>query len=207
MALYRLTQRGHIGTEDFWDTTLHAEDTSGNAASILSVFATAVTNLWTNPGTPADSIAQYVSTDIGVDELTVDEIGDDNKNIAQARGTLAIPGTSVNASLPPGNSVAVSTRTATPTRAGRGRFYLPPFVVTTVSGFRLDTTVRNHVAAAGQIYVQTVADGVLTGVVIWGQRFGTHGRVVTSVDCGNVFDSQRRRRDLMVEARISLPIT
>lgn len=206
MTLYRCTQKGHIGTEEIWNTTIHVNDASGNAGTILSAFATAVTGLWTNPGTPADSIQQYVATTVGVDELLVDELDGSGKNVAQAFGTLAIAGTSVNASLPPEVSVCVSTRSASPTRAGRGRFYLPPFVVTTVDGFRLDPTIRDHVAGGAQLYVQTLSDATLTGAVIWTPNTGISFKII-SIDVGDVYDSQRRRRDKMNEERISLPIT
>lgn len=207
MPIYRCTQMGHIGSQEVWNTTLHVEDVGGNAASILSAFATAVTALWTNPGTPADSIQQYVSTIVGVDELLVDELDTTGRNAAQARGTLAIAGTSVDESLPPGVTVVASLRTATPTRQGRGRFSPPPFVVSTVSTLRLDHTVRDHYAGGAQAYIQTMADAVATGVVICNPRHGPATHVVTSIDVGDVFDSMRTRRDKMDEERVSLPIT
>lgn len=207
MTVYRLTQMGHIGSAETWSCTLHVNDAGGAAAGVLAAFATAVTDLWTNPGTPADSIQQYVSTLVGVDELVVDELNGLGRNVAQARGTLAIAGTSIDESLPPGVTVDVSTRTATPTRQGRGRFSLPPFVVSTVSTFRLDSTVRDHTAGAAQKFVQDIKDGTLNGPIVWSHNTGDQTFFITSVDVGDVFDSQRRRRDKMDEERISLPIT
>lgn len=207
MTVYRLTQMGHIGSAEIWDTTLHVNDAPGAAAGVLAAFATAVTDLWTNPGTPADSIQQYVSTLVGVDELVVDELNSIGRNVAQARGTLAIAGTSIDEPMPPGVSVACSTRTATPTRQGRGRFYLPPFVVSTVSTFRLAATIRDHVAGGCQKYIQDIKDGTLNGPIVWSKNTGDQTFFITSIDVGDVFDSQRRRRSKMDEERISLPIT
>jgi len=198
---------GHIGSAEIWDTTMHVNDAPGAAAGILAAFATAVTDLWTNPGTPADSIQAYVSTLVGVDELVVDELDGLGKNVAQARGSLAIAGTSINESLPPGVSVCVSTRTAKPTRQGRGRFYLPPFVTSTVSTFRLDATIRDHVAGAAAKYVQDIKDGTLNGPIVWSKNTGDQTFFITSIDVGDVFDSQRRRRDKMDEERIAIAIT
>ena len=206
MTVYRLTMQGHIGSAEIWDTTLHVNDAPGAAAGILATFATATTNLWTNPAAPADSIQQYISTLVGVDGLIVDELNSIGRNVAQARGTLAIAGTSVDESLPPGVAVCCSTRTAMPTRQGRGRSYLPPYVVSTVNTFRLDSTVRDHTAAAFAKYIQTIKDGTLNGPIVWSKNTGDQTFFITSVDVGDVFDSMRTRRDKTKAARPTIKV-
>lgn len=205
MPFYRITVSGHIltATEQFqW--TWHVTDTGGQAAPIAVDAADAVTLFWQGPPTPASSIQQLVPIATGPDLVTVDELDSSGRNVAQAAETLALPGTSVAESLPPNVTVAVSTRTALPTRRGRGRWYCPPMAVDTVISGLLDGTARGQIAAAAKAALDHL-NGAGHQVVIYHRDLNT-GTPVTAVDVGNVFDQQERRRDKIEEVRTRLTL-
>ena len=98
----------------------------------------------------------------------------------------------------------VTLRTATLSRAGRGRFYAPSLAVDQVSAGRMLTTARDTLADAAEDLVQglTSAGGNL---VIYHRGSGST-TLVTSLDVGDVIDTQRRRRNKLIEARTSRPL-
>lgn len=205
MSIYRASVEGHINTDQerfVW--TWHISAVTGSAAALAVDVADAVTLLWSGPPTPAASIQQLVPIATGPDTIVVDELDSAGRNVEQAVQTLALIGTDVNDSLPPNVSVAVSTRTALPTRAGRGRFYLPPFGTDTVIAGLLDPTARGQVAAAAKAALDHINAGVGTAV-IFHRNLGTFTPIV-AVDVGNVFDQQERRRDKIQEVRTRLTL-
>lgn len=205
MAVYRINYQGHILTaEEIFNFGVHVQAASGQAANILTAAQTAGTLLWNGPPTPGSSITQLVPIATGIDTVVVNEIDSSGRNVDQATGALLLPGTSVAESLPPQCSVAVSTRTATPTRAGRGRFFLPPFAITQVASGLLIAAARSSAANAARAFVNSLNGAGFT-VGVWGRGFTTV-RPVTAIDVGNVFDTQRRRRDRITEVRVRFPI-
>jgi len=202
MAIFRLTQQGHLLDGEIWNSTLHISHISGEGAALLTTCIEAVTLLWQGPPTPANSIQQLVPTTIGLDELVVDEIDFAGHNIDQFRSSLSLDGTDIADTLPFQCSVAVSTRTALPTRAGRGRFFLPPFGLDTAVAGLFDSTAQAQVVRAAKAMIDHINAATSFGVVIWHKKTDTFD-FVTSVDVGNVFDTQRRRRNQITETRIS----
>lgn len=121
------------------------------------------------------------------------------------------PGTATVGALPWQCSMVVSLRTGVATRRGRGRFYLPPFAIDTVTNgvwiASVVTGVLNNIAGAFNTYTDPAlgrsvgllakADDALDGLIY---------RQVTSIDIGSVPDTQRRRRNRAVETRQIAPI-
>jgi hypothetical protein len=101
-------------------------------------------------------------------------------------------------------AVVVSLRTAKATKAGRGRFYLPPFGEDETTAGLLLATPRGQVATAAQKMVQSL-NGAGYTVGVWHRNSLTQDAVV-SVDVSNVVGTQRRRRDKIVPVRSSLPV-
>jgi hypothetical protein len=95
----------------------------------------------------------------------------------------------------------VSLRTAQLNRAGRGRFYAPSLGVDQVAGGRMTTAAQT-----------ALADGfaqLLAGITDAGNRIVIYHKAtadfdtVVRLDVGDVIDTQRRRRNKLVEARVS----
>lgn len=122
--------------------------------------------------------------------------------------TTPVAGSSSSASLPPGTATVVSLRTAIPGARGRGRLYMPATVAGTilVSG-RMDATYAAAVADDFQDFFDGWNADPSTFPVGVASQAGGFVSTVNSIRVGNVFDSQRRRRDALAEAYISRTIT
>jgi hypothetical protein len=87
------------------------------------------------------------------------------------------------------------------TRAGRGRFYLPPFAVDQVLNGRLIGATQTDVLdQAKQMFDSLVANSH-TPVIF--HRTAASTTPITTIAVGDVFDTQRRRRDSYVESYVS----
>jgi hypothetical protein len=202
MPIYRLTAKGHLPQGEQFVFTLHAQNAGGTLAGAGSAWHTAIGLLWNGVATPADSIKQCVPTTIGIDASVVDQLNAlTGKNDAQLVTSEALVGTNAADPLVNQDSVVVSLRTAKATKAGRGRFYLPPFGEDQTTAGLLLATPQGQVSTAAQKMVQSLnGAGYIVGV--FHRKTNTIDAVV-SVDVSNVVGTQRRRRDKIVPTRSS----
>lgn len=107
--------------------------------------------------------------------------------------------------LPHEVAVCASLLSAVYGRSGRGRVYLPPpaYGALTTTG-RLDATIRGTMATAMATYCADTTDQSLFAAVASRTTTAIH-RVLT-VKVGDVFDSQRRRRDALSEVYTSATV-
>jgi len=201
MAFYRGTVKGHLEGGEVFNFTMHFSATTGQAATGASELADAVTLLWSGTNTPAGNITALYPAAIGVDGVVMDELDSSGHNVSQGRQSLALVGTGTDEPLPPQNAVVVSLRSNTPTRAGRGRFFLPSPVVTTVIDQRLDSAAQTDILHGAQAMLNHMNGLGMTPVIF--HRFDPTVTEVVSIDVGDVFDTQRRRRNKLVETRVS----
>jgi hypothetical protein len=115
-------------------------------------------------------------------------------------------GSAVGGVLPPQVAVVVTLRTDLAGKSTTGRFYLPGTAdITQSSVGRLLATPQNDLVtemAAALLALKAVsADEVLVY-----SRTHRSSRAVVTIDIGDVFDTQRRRRDKLMESRISVTI-
>lgn len=115
-------------------------------------------------------------------------------------------GFSDNNPLPQEVAVVISLRTISAGRSGRGRMYLPPLSAgqLTNAGRVTSGAVADLVAGAQGLLSSFSSPGITA--VLYSPKT-TSLQPLNSVDVGDVFDAQRRRRDRLVEVRQSLPIT
>lgn len=205
MAIYRITVSGHGITQEEWNFTIHVEMVTGQAAILATLAADAVTLAWQGPPTPGSSLQQLYATTTLVDGVVVDELDNAGKNVSQGRANLALAGTAVTEPLPPNVAIAVSLRTATPTRAGRGRFFLPAPVIGNVVNQLLPATPRGQILNAALAMLDHLKDNAAQPVIY--HRLSHLGTPIITCDVGNVFDQQGRRRNQLVEARVSGGLT
>lgn len=204
MGTYRAVVAGHEAGETF-NFTMTLFNAAGTVAGAAAALHTAVGLLWNGVAPPADSIKQLIPTTSGIDITSATEIDPlTGKNLGQVQTGETLVGTDASGPLPPQCCIVVSLRTALFNQAGRGRFYLPAFGVDVLAAGRLPTTARSQVATAAQKMIQSL-NGAGYTVCVYHRKTKTHDNV-TTVNVGDVYDTQRRRRDKLVESRLSLAV-
>lgn len=202
MTIYRCTASGHTPEGELWVTGIHVSKVGGSTAAAAASWHTAFDLLWSGAATPADSILQLIKTTCGCDETVVNELEPVSlRNVTQVRTTETLVGTSTVSELPPQTSAVVSLRTALPTRAGRGRMFLPPFTDVALAGIgEVATTAQGQIALAAKgMLEQLIGDGYQP--VILHRNTATTTNII-SCDVSNVFRTQRRRTNKIVGTRV-----
>lgn len=204
MTIYRLVATGHTPGEIF-TFGVHVQKVGGSVELAEDAWHTALNLLWNGVATPADSIKQLVSTTVGVDQSSATELSAiDGRNLSQSLQGETLVGTATGEPLPPQVSAVVTLRTALANRSGRGRFYLPPYTVDQVIADRLDATSQGETVEAAQGMIQSL-NGAGYEVIVY-HRLDFTGTVVTGIDVGDVYGTQRRRRNKLIPSRQSLSV-
>lgn len=114
-------------------------------------------------------------------------------------------------SEPPQQSIVISLRTEVPGRSHRGRLYWPAVKgATTDTGGRVPAATVTGALADAKTYLRALQDAIKAGafpganpvtveLAVVSQTIASQTRVKT-LQIGNVFDVQRRRRDALKEA-------
>lgn len=128
----------------------------------------------------------------------------------QAEAAKTSGGTGTGASAHPyQTSAVVSLRTDRVGPSGRGRLYVPATGVTIASSdLRISTSLTATYLGGVKSYLtalQTAIDATLDGIslVVWSRKTASTNNVKTMM-MGNVTDTQRRRRDALLEAYSSV---
>lgn len=193
MALYRHVLSGTFPGEQ-WSVRIHSVG-SGSLTAAQTAWETAVGDLWDDwaPLICADVSATEAST-AALDEAT-------GLQLTKTSSPLALPGTNAGDCLPFQCAPVVSFRTAVATRAGRGRIYAPSLGVDQQAGGTLISSAQTALLNGAVAMFAALTGGGFTGSLY---SYTTHAETsITSVDVGNVIDTQRRRRNKLVETRVS----
>lgn len=164
-------------------------------SDMADAFAARGTALWTSLHPSYASTINYVGSRLAL-------IGVDGKSSQTVEmASTADPGTADGETLPPEVATVVSFSTGLGTRQGRGRIYLPCMSSTQLqSGGRVHLTSRDRAATSVAAYCAPLTNSATTFFPVVASKTGSHLSRVTSVRCGDVYDSQRRRRASLVEA-------
>lgn len=196
MALYRHRLSGVFPGEE-WSFNIHSESTLSLAAA-QSQFVSGVNDFWTLFAPHVcDDISATLATTVEIDPAT-------GKQLSGADTVLALAGTNATACLPFQCSVVVSLRTNLRTRAGRGRFYLPSVAVDQQAGGTLTAAAQTAIADAGAALLNGI-EAAGGSVVIYHRTTHTTTDVVEA-RVGSIIDTQRRRRNQLVETYETRPL-
>lgn len=169
---------------DIWIATMHSQSTQ-TIDSVHTAFKVFL-------GSLSSGFGDMWSTETQLTQAQTDELDSTGKhNVAQRTDALSIKGTGSGNALSPRTAIVVSLRTATPTRSGRGRFYLPGPDDTHL------TTTGLFAATDAATVADTVSDAISTmnstaSVGIFHRALNTI-TPVTAVYVGQVLGDQRRR--------------
>ena len=190
MALYRMVASGTTPGETF-SFTMHGEGalSTGDAAT---AFADALTAAWA----------------AGMDDVTTPEVDltlasvatldpATDGQITRAEVVLALTGVVDAEMLPFQCATVISLLTASATRHGRGRFYLPPLSADTLLNGRTKAASLVILDTAWTAFFDSLNTDNITPVVR--NRTGHISTTVTSARVGDVIDTQRRRRNKLTE--------
>jgi len=195
VTLFHMTLEGTT-PDGNWSFGVWTTNTGDDVAAALTKFQTAVAAMW------AGDMDAYISDQVAYTAQKVVSVDPSSgKQIARADGVVTDAGVDTGETLPPQIALAVSLRTALATRAGRGRFYLPPFSVAQMDAGRLPAATQTDVLdQVNQFYDSLIANSH-TPVIY--HRTAASTTPVTVIAVGDVYDTQRRRRDSYQEAYAS----
>lgn len=184
---------------------LHLSKAAGTIDDAMTAFAAFWTKIWDGNGGTVVGLSGYFNAHTVAESLVVTALDPlTGKNVEQLQASVNHHGIGVDFSLPGEVAVCVSFRTALPTRAGRGRCYLPNPTIDVMSDGLYDHTFILDTVTAMQYGLQSLSTAGYPAVIYHaGPKTFTP---ITSVDVGDVPDSQRRRRNKLVENRQSLPV-
>ncbi len=197
MALYRFVASGTTPGETF-SFTMHAEGSlsTGDAAT---AFADALTAAW---GAGMDDVTTADVDLTLASAATIDPATDGQ--ITRVEVVLALTGVGAGEMLPFQCATVVSLLTASATRHGRGRFYLPPLAALVLDGGRISAASLAVLDTAWTAFFASLNTDGVTPVVR--NRTGHISTTVTSARIGDVIDTQRRRRNKLTETQVVVAV-
>lgn len=197
MALFRHTVKGVFPGEQ-WTFGIHTLG-SVSVAAAQSAWVNAVAAFWST------EVAATMCTDVEIQAVSTAELNQaTGKQLTRLETPVSHPGTNATACLPFQCAPVVSLRTALATRAGRGRFYAPSLAVDQQAGGKMIATAQTALRDGAVAMFGVLTGAGLDGVLYSRTTFQT--QTLTSVDVGDVIDTQRRRRNKLIENRISANI-
>ena len=195
MPLFHHTFSGTTPGET-WSFNVHTTG-AGTLAAAQAGAVAAATALWTG------ALDDFVSTDVLMTEVStasIDEATD--RQISRLADDVNLPGVSAGQSLPFQCALGVSWKTDLATRAGRGRIYLPPISVSNMAAGRVGASSVTGIVAAVDAFWAALDTAGLALVI---RHKAVHSSTaVTGGNVGNVIDTQRRRRNKLIEVRTPL---
>jgi hypothetical protein len=187
---------------------LHVNDSGAlTITDVLDAWASGIDVLWSGDGITLDGISLHYTPVVSFQSLRVASLAPDT-----GRQTDAVEQAYVHAgthaagpTLPQEVAIAVTTRGASVNRRNRGRFFLPcPAADVADNNGLVAATPLGDIADCAQGMLNALSVSLITPV-LW-HRDLLNSTTIVSVDVGNVFDAQRRRRNKLVETRQTRPV-
>lgn len=204
MPLYQHRFRGHNAAGDIFMFSWWAD--SLRTIADANTAAVAWINEFWDPAGAGVGLGSLVVAASGIDMVSTGRIAVLTGLQDQIEETgVVLVGTAAAPSLPPDVALVNSLRTSVGNRRGRGRFYLPALASASLAadGTVLAasvTTLLDALTAAWGPYTTPTDQPVVYS------RTGRTTAVITSFDIGDLFDTQRRRDNKIVEVRDTRPM-
>jgi hypothetical protein len=190
MTIYRHVMAGQTPGEE-WECRMFSNCFLG-IDDAQTAWSTAVSAFWA-------AITTLIATDVTLTSVTTSQLDPTTlRQVTKRSGTLALVGTATTATLPPQCAAGVTWLTDVDTKSGRGRNYLPPLAVASVAAGRIAGASVTIIAGAASDLVSSLIASSCTPVVFSPTLRTTQPIIAGRV--GDVFDTQRRRRDKLVPA-------
>lgn len=197
MPLYRHVAAGTSPGEQ-WTFTLHTTGL-GSLTSAHTTWEGATGALWTG------QLDALVSADVSMTEVSTASLDETTGGqISRLSTGVARPGVAAGEMLPFQCALAVSTRSDLATRSGRGRFYLPPLAEGNTAAGRLTTAAQSAIVTAVTQFFSSLDTGGLEPVLL--NRSTLTQTPITLFDVGDIIDTQRRRRNGLIEERVTAAV-
>jgi len=193
VSIFYCVLRGNISAGDIWQCGFHAES-DADVFQVATLVAGAVPALWQAKFPDETSVT-------GVRIAEINEATGDTVAVAEE----AVTGVtySTDGSMPAEVAMCVTIRPVTGLISGR--MYLPPGINSqmTIQG-NMNSTYQASVADALQTFFQDDLGSAPSPLRLGIYSRKNHNFVgATSIQLGNVYDSQRRRRNKLVESRLT----
>lgn len=213
MSYIKTILRGNLGTAENWSIGLSWRNFELFPASMTqSMVESLAVRLTTAIGTSAvpATIKTLVSNACTFTGWRVEQREEDESltNVGEAAYTAPFGGSNPP-SKSPQDALVVSLRTTTPGARGRGRIYWPALGATLNTDFALTAPTSAAVALASaelfdlvgdQINAEWAANSIPVTTELAVRSVTDHvSRQVVRLQVGNRLDTQRRRRDLLIE--------
>jgi len=212
MTTWYLRAQGRLPSGDQWQTGLHVNSASPDPAVVGAAWSDAVTLLWDGDGGTVAGIKGLVTSTTTLVQLFATSLDlTTGKGTAQYEAGVAFAGTGTGDAGVPQSAPVISLKTDLPTRAGRGRMYLPALDTAAMEtdGLISSASVAVLVAAASAMLESLQGDGCVPTIYHRAQPdLSIVGSTddVTSSSILNVPGVQRRRRNKVVGTRSNVPI-
>lgn len=213
MTYIRTIMLGTLGSVENWSCGVTWRNfelfpASMSQTMIESLASRLVSSILT--GSVPTALKQLLSTSGSITGWRVEQHEEDEtlRNVAQGSYSSPIFG-SGSASKTPQDSLVLSMRTSTPGARGRGRVYWPAIGASLSPEFALSTPAPASVAAGAatlfqlignQLNAEYAANSMAVTVELAVRSVTDHSsRKVERIQVGSALDTQRRRRDKIIE--------
>lgn len=201
----RVTISGTAATgAEEWSTGFFVGSETAGASNPTQAFADAIKTAWQTFVTTAST---GMSNTVTSNQVKVSQLGTDGKTILEdtifSNWATPINGTNSTTLFPPQISLAATLASSLPRGLGaKGRMYLPGIMHPLISGGVISTANQTSVGTNLKTFLDAVNTAAPVGsrVILASEGHkktgtGQLNKVVTSVRVGNVYDTQRRRRN------------
>jgi len=219
MAYWKTILKGNFGSLEKWTTSTSwgifglapdAPDQAAADAILAKLLAFTVT------ANVPTSFKALLSPQAAIEGWRVELRGENERVLSVAEGNMAsqVNG-SGSATKTPQDAVVFSLRTSTPGARGRGRMYWPALGATIGSTFQLTSPTSTLLAADMRIWLNAIGtqmnagyasiSSVLTVVASVRSVTAHANHNINAIQVGSILDTQRRRRDALLETYVSSP--